>query len=211
MRRPWSARAKRRLIRVGVCSPPSSGLRRSSSSSPSRTVRPRRSATCRLTFLPRRRKRSPPARSCGSSSIGETDEFVRTAVRRNDLAASWHLIHPNLKQGMTKEQWLTGDIPVVPFPAKGILAWELDWAYAEMSQPMWCSSRWRRAASTARRSRSSSSASAALRRTVARLLMGPERRLRGADRRRACSRRAGGPRERPRPSGACRRVWIPIP
>jgi hypothetical protein len=61
--------------------------------------------------------------------ISETDAFVRTAVRRHNLAASWPLIHPNLKQGLTKEEWLTGDIPVVPFPAKAIIAWDLDWSY----------------------------------------------------------------------------------
>jgi hypothetical protein len=61
--------------------------------------------------------------------IGETDAFVRTAVRRHNLAASWPLIHPNLKQGLSKQEWLTGNIPVVPFPAKGIIAWDLDWSY----------------------------------------------------------------------------------
>ena len=63
--------------------------------------------------------------------IGETDAFVRTAVRRDDLAASWPLIHPNLKQGLSKKEWLTGDIPVVPFPAKAIIAWDLDWSYQD--------------------------------------------------------------------------------
>ena len=62
--------------------------------------------------------------------IGETDAFVRTAVRRHNLEASWPLIHPNLRQGLSRKEWLTGDIPVVPFPAKGIIAWDLDWSYA---------------------------------------------------------------------------------
>jgi hypothetical protein len=61
----------------------------------------------------------------------QTAEFVRTAVRRENLAASWPLVHPGLKQGLTREQWLTGAIPVVPFPAAGIAEWHVDWSYAD--------------------------------------------------------------------------------
>jgi hypothetical protein len=60
-----------------------------------------------------------------------TAEFVRTAVKREDLAASWKLVHPGLKQGLTRRQWLTGAIPVVPFPAVGIAEWHVDWSYAD--------------------------------------------------------------------------------
>jgi hypothetical protein len=63
--------------------------------------------------------------------IGETSQFVQTAVRRHDLGSSWALIHPNLKQGLSRKQWLTGAIPVVPFPAVGIAEWHLDWSYAD--------------------------------------------------------------------------------
>ncbi len=62
--------------------------------------------------------------------IGVTSEFVRTAVRRKQLDASWRLVHPNLKQGLSRRQWRTGAIPVVPFPAVGIVEWHLDWSYA---------------------------------------------------------------------------------
>lgn len=61
--------------------------------------------------------------------LGETNEFVRTAVRRHDLAASWPLVHPWLRQGLSRKEWLTGNIPVVPFPSTGIVAWDLDWSY----------------------------------------------------------------------------------
>jgi hypothetical protein len=43
-------------------------------------------------------------------------EFVLTAVARRDLGRSWELTHPTLRDGYTKAQWLTGEIPVVPFP-----------------------------------------------------------------------------------------------
>jgi hypothetical protein len=63
--------------------------------------------------------------------IGETTLFVQTAVRRHDLDSSWKLVHPNLKQGLSRKQWLTGAIPVVPFPAVGIAEWRVDWSYAD--------------------------------------------------------------------------------
>jgi hypothetical protein len=62
---------------------------------------------------------------------GQTAEFVRTAVRRKDLETSWAMVHPNLKQGLTHEQWLTGAIPVVPFPAAGIAEWHVDWSFLD--------------------------------------------------------------------------------
>jgi hypothetical protein len=44
--------------------------------------------------------------------------FIETAVARKNLAASWNLVGPELKSGFTKAQWLSGDIPVIPFTAK---------------------------------------------------------------------------------------------
>ena len=42
--------------------------------------------------------------------------FILTAVGRNNLAASWKLIHPSLRQGMSRKEWLTGNIPVQYYP-----------------------------------------------------------------------------------------------
>ena len=131
MRRPWSARAKRRLLRVGIVLSVIVGV------------------TALVVLLPKPHHQAetfenvppdvpaPAPESVKASPklqkmlIGETDAFVRTAVRRHDLAASWPLIHPNLKQGLSKKEWLTGAIPVVPFPAKAIIAWDLDWSYQD--------------------------------------------------------------------------------
>ena len=41
--------------------------------------------------------------------------FILTAVARKDLAASYDLAHPELRNGFTRAQWKTGNIPVVPF------------------------------------------------------------------------------------------------
>ena len=43
-------------------------------------------------------------------------KFILTAVARKNLASSWQLVHPTMKQGFTKAQWLKGDIPVQYFP-----------------------------------------------------------------------------------------------
>jgi hypothetical protein len=43
---------------------------------------------------------------------------VSTKATQKDLARSWELVHPELKQecGCTRQQWLTGNIPVQPYP-----------------------------------------------------------------------------------------------
>ena len=46
--------------------------------------------------------------------------FILTAVARVNLGDSYELVHPELRQGMTRQEWLTGNIPVVYYPAKEI-------------------------------------------------------------------------------------------
>jgi hypothetical protein len=48
--------------------------------------------------------------------------FILTAVARENLGESYALAHPELRQGMSKREWLTGNIPVVYYPAKQIEA-----------------------------------------------------------------------------------------
>jgi hypothetical protein len=47
--------------------------------------------------------------------------FARTAVLRRDLAASWPLADATMRIGTTREQWLGGSLPVVPYPAGAVL------------------------------------------------------------------------------------------
>ena len=42
--------------------------------------------------------------------------FIQTAVAREHLDEAWTLVGPNLRGGLTREQFLLGEIPVVPFP-----------------------------------------------------------------------------------------------
>jgi hypothetical protein len=57
--------------------------------------------------------------------------FVRTAVRRKHLDASWAMTDPSLRQGFTRRQWAKGNIPVVPYPAAGIRQLQIDWSYRD--------------------------------------------------------------------------------
>jgi hypothetical protein len=43
---------------------------------------------------------------------------VSTQAKRADLARAWELVHPELKSecGCTRAEWLTGNIPVQPYP-----------------------------------------------------------------------------------------------
>jgi hypothetical protein len=57
------------------------------------------------------------------------DEFVRTAVLRTDVARSWELAAPELRLGVTRAEWMRGDLPVYPYPADPArTAWDLDYA-----------------------------------------------------------------------------------
>jgi hypothetical protein len=42
--------------------------------------------------------------------------FIETAVARENLEEAWELVGPNLRGGLSRKEWLTGNNPVVPFP-----------------------------------------------------------------------------------------------
>jgi hypothetical protein len=41
--------------------------------------------------------------------------FLLTAVQRKDLAAAWKIAGPQVRQGMTYREWMTGNIAVTPW------------------------------------------------------------------------------------------------
>jgi hypothetical protein len=58
--------------------------------------------------------------------VGETvQRFVHTAVIRKNLAAGWPLASPAMRAGVTRSEWMRGDIPVQPYPAGAIAS--ADW------------------------------------------------------------------------------------
>nr|MBA2474598.1 hypothetical protein [Actinomycetota bacterium] len=50
------------------------------------------------------------------AALGTAQRFLRTAVLRRRVSESWALVHPVLRQGLSRAEWSTGDIPVVPYP-----------------------------------------------------------------------------------------------
>ena len=57
-------------------------------------------------------------------------KFIRTAVERRDVDASWGLVTPDLRAGYTRRTWARGDIPIVPYPA-GQVRWTLDYSFKD--------------------------------------------------------------------------------
>ena len=60
-------------------------------------------------------------------------KFIETAVARKDLAASYNLVHVDLKGRLTRKDWVTGDIPVIAFDATNAktAAFTTEYSYAD--------------------------------------------------------------------------------
>lgn len=52
-------------------------------------------------------------------------EFERDAVARANPEQAWDVAGPSLREGFTRKQWSTGNLPVVPYPAadRGLGTW----------------------------------------------------------------------------------------
>jgi hypothetical protein len=57
--------------------------------------------------------------------------FVQTAVTRKDVDKAYDMAGPSIRQGMSRQEWHTGNIPVVPFPAVGLLEWNVAYSYTD--------------------------------------------------------------------------------
>jgi len=56
--------------------------------------------------------------------------FILTAVRRQHLDEAWKLSGPEIRQDLTYKQWLTGNIPVVPFTSPiSVTPMKVDYSY----------------------------------------------------------------------------------
>lgn len=60
------------------------------------------------------------------------DRFVNSAVKRHDVAASWNLVTPEMRAGVSRSAWNKGNLPVTPYPAGGssFHDWTIDFASA---------------------------------------------------------------------------------
>ena len=61
--------------------------------------------------------------------------FVQTAVARKDLGAAWKIVGPNLRGGLTYKEWLTGNIPVIPYPIESLrlAPFKIDYSHADQA------------------------------------------------------------------------------
>ena len=60
-------------------------------------------------------------------------KFVATAVLRHHPERSYDITDVAFHQGLTRNQWRTGNIPVVPYPraALDVVKWKLDYSYKD--------------------------------------------------------------------------------
>jgi hypothetical protein len=65
-----------------------------------------------------------------ASARTTAQRFIETAVLREHLRESYYLTHPLLRQGYSLKQWLTGNIPVVPFTKQYFLQARMKLDYA---------------------------------------------------------------------------------
>lgn len=65
-----------------------------------------------------------------AAAIATAARFVQTAVARKRLDESYDLAAPALRQGLTRKQWKTGAIPIVPYPVD-FAKWRLDYSFRD--------------------------------------------------------------------------------
>lgn len=78
-----------------------------------------------FTLLPSSPETKPKPSRAAAVSPAEVREaalvvlhFVRTAVVRQRVAYSYDLVTPELRQGLSRAEWATGNIPVAPYLSK---------------------------------------------------------------------------------------------
>jgi len=71
--------------------------------------------------------KAPPDKS--AYKVART--FMETAVLRKNLDVAYPLVNHDIKGGLTKKQWETGNIPVIGYPADNAktAAFEVHWSY----------------------------------------------------------------------------------
>ena len=59
---------------------------------------------------------SPPERAAINRTL---DSFVNHAVKRRNVDAAWTLVTPELRSGISRSSWDAGNVPVIPYHARG--------------------------------------------------------------------------------------------
>ena len=76
---------------------------------------------------PKTVEQTPEARAAAEGTLGT---FVRSAIIRRNLEASWPLATPHMKLGTSHTDWLAGNLPVVPYPAVAFRTFGLTMKYS---------------------------------------------------------------------------------
>lgn len=60
-------------------------------------------------------------------------QFILTAVDRQNVGTSWDISAPSLREGFSRKQWNSGDLPVVPYPAldRGLGQGYVEYSYTD--------------------------------------------------------------------------------
>jgi hypothetical protein len=72
---------------------------------------------------------APLSRADAADVLATTNRFLRTAVVHKQLRSAYDLVGPELRGGLTRAAWATGENPVIPFPVAGVQASTLAYAY----------------------------------------------------------------------------------
>jgi hypothetical protein len=58
-------------------------------------------------------------------------KFIKTAVVRKNLREAWKISGPGIRQDLSLRQWMSGNIPVVPYPEADLAnaPVKVDWSY----------------------------------------------------------------------------------
>ena len=75
--------------------------------------------------------KTPPNVPVPESAKDVAAKYITSAMTRQNLPLSWKLTHPTLKQGYTRKEWLTGNIPVQFFPRKAFAGarYNVQWSH----------------------------------------------------------------------------------
>jgi hypothetical protein len=81
-----------------------------------------------------RQEREVPLTAATRRAIDDVlDEFIPAAVGRHDRARAWELAGPGLRAGSTRQNWVTGDFPVHPYPyaEQSFRSWRKSYAHRD--------------------------------------------------------------------------------
>jgi hypothetical protein len=101
--------------------------------SPEKETVPTQNVAAQIAKEPKTVPPAPEARRIVSQFLNTAvDRDGSEAIARRKLDAAWKISGPNVRGGLSKREWLTGNIPVVPYDVSNVerAPVRLDWSYA---------------------------------------------------------------------------------